>query len=108
MNIHVRGMLMQRMGNNETRSSMYVNVREDEKHDASTQIAKEGIKLELCCARTNVLEGLLYDIAWNHAREVKLSDDDIKLCIYACLMSWFKKIQLYANRTELFSKKIKN
>lgn len=81
-------------------------------YDASTQIAKEGIKLELSCARTYVLEGLLYDIAWNHAQEEKLSDDDIKLCKYACLMSWFKKkekkIQFYTNRAELFSTRIKN
>ncbi|MGN1188102.1 MAG: helix-turn-helix domain-containing protein [Lachnospiraceae bacterium] len=59
-------------------------------YELSNQIAHEGIKMELECARTYILSGLLYDIAWNHAQEEKLSDDDIKLCRYAYLIAWFQ------------------
>ena len=84
-------------------SSILGNAGEYEK---SNDIANEGIVLELLGSRSHVLNGFLYDIAWNDAQRGCLTERDVSMCRYAYLIARFKedkvKMDFYKTQYETY------
>lgn len=59
------------------------------RYDESTKLSQEGIIMSLGCMRVRTMRRFTFDIAWNHAQQNKLTDEDIKMCRCSYLCAWF-------------------